>query len=161
MVDPATLSGTLASLKAASELVSSLIRIGKDSELQAQAMELNQKILDVQRDLFEIQNDQFKARERIQELEKALKSREDWEEIKDRYKLVSPWGNASFVYAVKESYRDHAPAHWACPNCYDNHQASVLSQDKKDRSVVLVCSKCPAKINTQYSGINPPEYVPD
>lgn len=162
-MDIGSISAAMSSLKVAGEITSALLKLKTDSEIQSKAIELNEKLIHAQQELFAAYSEQSRLLTRIEELEKEIAKIDDWEELKKRYKLITPFEKrAVTVYAVKESFSDLETAHWICPKCYDDHRRSILQPQKdKRQDINLVCATCNANINTGYLRLESPKYVPD
>src|SRR5438045_3437904 len=77
-------------LKIAGQIAVGLIDLKTTTEVQAKAIELNQKILSAQSDLFAASTKQTALVERIRDLEDQIARMKDWGAQKRRYKLMTP-----------------------------------------------------------------------
>src|SRR5258708_4023297 len=106
-MDMGSIAAAANSLKVAGDIAAGLIGLKTMSEVQAKAMELNQKIITAQHDLFAANAALVASSQRIAELEKQIAQMKAWDEQKKRYKLVAPWeGNPPLVYALRGSHMD-------------------------------------------------------
>lgn len=148
MVDAASIIGAVQGLKAASDLAGSAMKARDAAALQAKVAELYGVILAAQRDALSAQGEQSALLKRIDELEKQLAQREDWERQRERYELreVAP---GSFAYALKESAASGEPQHMLCPNCYEHQRRSVLQATSglsARRHRIQRCPGCGAEV---------------
>lgn len=129
-MDIGSIAAATASLKVAGEIAVGLINLRADAEIQAKAIELNQKIIAAQHDVFAANAAQSALIQRIGDLEKEIAHIKAWEETKQRYKLISPW-NGAFVYALKAQCDTSEPPHWLCEKCYEDGRKSILHDLQK------------------------------
>ncbi|HCK84999.1 MAG TPA: hypothetical protein DHW63_10930 [Hyphomonadaceae bacterium] len=132
------------SLKAAGEIVKTLVGMKVTAEVQGKIIELQAVILTAQSGAISAQETQMELLQRIRELEGDLVKFKDWEAEKKRYeaKRLSP---GVIVYALKqESVQAGELAHIACPNCYDGGRKSILQTTPKlaQRYRVHLCPAC-------------------
>ena len=111
-----------------------------NQDLKNVFIDLQDAVLSVQSIALESQNERSRLLSRIADLEKQIKSDNDWAKDKDRYKLVS-WGSAH-VYALrKEVQQEGEPIHRVCPYCYEEQSKAILQKlDFK-----LRCGRCDAE----------------
>ena len=161
MVDLGQITSAVSSLKVAGDIAVGLINLKTMAEVQAKAIELNQKIIAAQHDIFAANAAQTALIERIRELEKQIASMEAWDAQKKRYKLVTPYTGIT-VYAVQKSMSDGEPPHYICANCYQNGKRSMLQHVRsKDGLINIACAVCKAEGHTRYRGIGPAKYSED
>ena len=131
-----------------------LMKKGSTLEAQEQIMSLREGALKLHEENHELKN-------KIRELEEKLKTKEDWENEKNKYKLVNPQKGPGQVYALKkESAGDEEP-HYICTNCFHNKSKIILNPSNKTRWIVMNCPVCKSSVETGYRGIGAPEYVED
>ena len=160
-MDSGSIAAAVSSLKIAGDIAVGLINLKNVTEIQAKAIELNQKIITAQHEIFQANEAQTALTNQISELKKQIAQMNEWEKQKVRYKLINPWkSQPALVYALKESCKESDTAHWICTKCYDDGQRSIL-QPQRDKShfIILVCPTCKAEISTGYKGIGPPRYA--
>jgi hypothetical protein len=114
------------------------------SDLKNQT-EINSAIFDVQQNLLSVQQQLSEAQQRFDELaaqkknlEIELANRDAWEKTASRYKLTEIAENL-FIYALIDSQDE--PAHWLCPNCFQNRKKSIL-QKKNVSQRNHTCPNC-------------------
>ena len=160
-MDIATIGAAATSLKAAGDIASTLIGLKKSTDVQAKAIELNQKLIEAQHQIFAVNAEYANLMEKVRSLEAELERQNDWNKIKENYKLTNPWDGPAQVYGVKESCVGEVP-HWICTKCFEDKRRSILQpQENIGSRILMICATCKAEINTGYNGIGPAEYVPD
>jgi len=155
-MDYEMLQGAISSLKVAGDIAVALNGLKTMSEVQAKAIELQQIILTVQSSALTAQSDQFTLLQTIRDLEAEVARVKAWDEEKQRYALVSPWGGA-VTYALKKESSLSQPAHWICATCYENGRKAILNDfveapAKGRHSVGLGCPVCKAHIPSPWAG---------
>src|ERR1700721_2101383 len=105
IMDFGSITAAVGSLKAAGGIAKGLIGLKSDAEVQAKAIELNQKIIDAQHQIFEANAAQSSLLEKVRELESQLTRLHDWEAQKQHYKLAAPFVGC-MVYALRKSLSD-------------------------------------------------------
>jgi len=164
-MDIGQIGAAVSSLKVAGEIAVGLVNLKTMAEVQAKAIELNQKILAAQYALFDANAAQTTLIQRVSELEKQIASMEAWETQKQRYKMTSPF-NGCTVYALQKSMSEGEPPHYICANCYQNRKPSILqngtSTSKEGGSWgLLVCPVCKAECRTGYRPGSGRKYAED
>ena len=112
-------------LKAAGEIVKSLIDLKTTHEVQAKAIELQAIILSVQSDAMEAQAREAELLQKMRELEEELRLFHNWSDEKESYEL-RPLEKGGFVYALKSGVKANEPPHWLCTKCFQNQTKSIL-----------------------------------
>lgn len=160
-MDMGSIAAAANSLKVAGDIAAGLISLKTVTEVQAKAIELNQKIIAAQHEIFAANAAQSDLVQRVGDLERQIAQIKAWDEQKKRYKLTNPWeGNPALVYALTASCKDTEAAHWICTKCYDDGKRSIL-QPNKDKTgfILLICPTCKAEIHTGWRGIGAAEYA--
>lgn len=129
-----------------------LLKKGSTIEAQEQIMALREGAL-------ELQEENQELKRRIHELELRLQAIDDWKHEAERYCLAKPWGGAAQVYALRGELANGEEAHYLCPNCFHSKKKSILTPNKKNAWVLMVCPACKATLETGYKGIGGPQYV--
>jgi hypothetical protein len=136
------------------------------AEVQAKAIDLNEKIIDAQHRIFEANAAQSELVERIRQLEGQITRMKDWDAQKQRYRLATPFPGC-MVYALQKSMSDGQPAHYLCTACFQNGQPSIL-QSKEGRSTKeghvhssFSCPACKAEAFTHWNNAVSPQYFED
>src|SRR5258708_6226236 len=160
-MDMGSIAAAVNSLKVAGDIAVSLVNLKTMAEVQAKAIELNQKIITAQHDIFAANAAQSALIQRVSELEKEIASVKAWEAQKQRYQLAIPFAGIT-VYALKKSMSDGEPSHYICANCYHNGKRAMIQHVRdKDGWILITCSACKAAGHTRYRGIGPDQYAED
>lgn len=118
---------------------------------------INQAVIEIQRGFLEAQRALNEAETRhaadlrcIGELEAQIMEMKDWEAQKQRYELKDT-GQGSLAYALKEGVETGEPAHWICPQCYEDRCKSILKHETLyvGRAETLACHRCGFDIVTR------------
>lgn len=125
MVDIASIQAAAGSLKAASDIISGLLKLKIGTEVQGKVVELQREILAAQSSAMAAQTDQFSLLERVRQLEKQIAEIEAWESEKTRYQLTD-FGRGAFAYQLKEEESSGEPLHRICASCYQTGHKSIL-----------------------------------
>lgn len=164
MVDMGSITAAVGSLKVAGDIAMGLINLKTMAEVQAKAIELNQKIIAAQHEIFAANAAQSTLVERVRDLEKQIARMEAWEAQKKRYQMASVLAGTT-IYALKKSMSDGEPPHYICASCYQTGHRSILQngQDMKTMRTFLVCPNpaCKAETPTGYNGFPQRRYAED
>lgn len=119
------------------------------SSLKTEAA-VNAAIIDLQRHTVDAQRGLSASLEKIDELEKEIMRLKDWSADKQRYELKDT-GQGSLAYHLKEGVEPSEPAHWICPQCYEDGKKSILKHESLlvGRADTLVCHRCGFDVVTQ------------
>jgi predicted SprT family Zn-dependent metalloprotease len=161
-MDIGSITAAVGSLKAAGDIARGLISLKTMSEVQAKAIELNEKIIDAQHQIFTANVAHSELAERVRELESQLARMNDWEAQKLRYKLAAPFPGC-MVYALQKSVSDGQTPHYLCTSCFQKGQPSIL-QGKEQRgggTAYYYCPTCKSDAITSWSNVTPPQYFED
>lgn len=136
------ITSALATVKAVSELTSSILGGVIDEKVKAKAQELNSSIITLQSTIFEIQTNNQELFEINKGLKQGLVDASNWENEAKRYHLVQ-FGPGSFVYALKSDEQGSDPIHSICPNCYQKNKKSILQFSMRSgKGTTYVCHDC-------------------
>lgn len=161
MIDMASITAAIGSMKAAGDIAVGLVNLKTMSEVHAKAVELNQKIIVAQHEIFAANAAQTECIQRISELEKQIANIKAWEAQKQRYQMRTILDGIT-VYALKKSMSDGEPPHYICANCYEAGKRSIIQNgETKDRFTTLVCPTCISAIPTGYRGFPERKYAED
>ena len=112
----------------------------KDARLLEARAELLGKIIDVQANYMAL-------RQEYEDLLREKRENDEWEEERKHYQLKEIRAGA-FVYARKPETDEGGNEYYACPNCFDQKEKSVLQAARGDqRTKHLVCHRCGLDIN--------------
>ena len=161
-MDMGQIASAVSSLKVAGDLAVGLVNLKTMAEVQAKAIELNQKIISAQHDIFAANATQSVLIERVRELEGQIAVMKAWDTEKQRYKLASPETGA-LVYALQRVMSNGEPPHYLCANCFKQGRPSILNDlpKAKERWHYWICPNCESASPTGYSGPCPPKYAED
>jgi len=163
-MDMGSITAAVGSLKAAGEIAKGLINLKTTTDVQAKAIELNQKIIDAQHQIFAANAAQSNLVEQIRELESQMTRMIDWAAQKQRYKLAAPFIGC-MVYALQKSMSEGETPHYLCTSCFQKGQPSIL-QGKEGRQglgirAVYYCPVCKSEAMTGWNNVSPPQYFED
>ena len=85
----------------------------------------NGAVIELQEKILAAREAQSALLDRVGELEKQVRSFEDWKSEKDRYDLKN-LGYGARAYMLKPAMRGTEPPHWVCPNCFSNKQVKII-----------------------------------
>jgi len=140
----ATFQGAANSLKAAGDIVRTLINMKVTADVQAKVIELQGIIMSAQTDAMSAQASQMDLLNRVRELESELSRSERWAAEQQRYELTRVM--ASTVYVVKQSaMQPGEPLHAICPECYEKERKSILQATPRSEGAAHGCPACKAK----------------
>ncbi|MGO8865518.1 MAG: hypothetical protein ACLQME_03350 [Alphaproteobacteria bacterium] len=125
MPDLIAIGQGLSALKAATEIVKTMMGLRDSAKILENTVELNHKILSAQTALADAQAEQTNLTKTIRELEEEIARLKSWEAEKQRYELKSlGWG--IFAYMLKPAMRGTEPPHWVCARCYKKGEISII-----------------------------------
>lgn len=104
---------------------------------------VNAAIIDLQRHTVDAQRGLSASLETIGELEKEIVRLKDWSAEKQNYELADT-GQGSLAYKLKDGVEPPQPAHYICPQCYEDGKKSILKHEALPigRADTLVCTRC-------------------
>lgn len=139
----AEISAGLSSLKAAFDITKSLNAANTQASINDVKIPLQQHIIDAQQALSAASETQSADARRIAELEQEIMRLKDWSAEKQDYVLADT-GQGSLAYEYLEGVESGHPAHWICPQCYEDGKKSILKHESLPvgRADTLVCHRC-------------------
>jgi hypothetical protein len=150
-MDMSLFQGTMASLKAASDITKSLIDLKTLVDAGGKFVELQQAIFSAQNNALTAQAEQASLVEEVRALKEEMTNLKAWDIEKKRYNLVSPW-DGFLVYAVKKESAGTEPPHWICTKCYENGRKSILDQRRRTPTFwMCVCPVCNSQNDSPFS----------
>ena len=104
----------------------------------------NGAVIELQEQILSAQQHQSELIERIRALETEVANFETWKTEKERYQLKELAPHGVYAYTIKEEVRGPEPAHWICPDCYQNRQISILQRITRMPGLadVRLCQRC-------------------
>ena len=143
MVEATTISSVLGGLKGAFETVKALVGIRDAVLTQSTVAELLGQIVAAQEGALRLQERESALTRQVDELEQCIAQMETWSREKERYKLAQI-GDGPLAYALKEDAAGQEPAHYLCPNCYNESHKSILQEETRMpyHDEFYVCHRC-------------------
>ncbi len=156
MIDMGSIQAAAASLKAAVDISTGLLKLKVSSEVQTKVVELQREIIAAQVSAMSAHADQTKLVDRVRQLEEQIRQFETWEAEKERYCLTEI-GTGAYAYVLKESVPTGDPIHCICSQCYEKRQKSILQTTGNFYGdVTLTCPRCKAEVHASESHENYP-----
>lgn len=162
-MDINNITATVTGIKAAGDIVKSLIESKISSDVRGAINELQTQLFTATSNAASAIAEQTAMNEEILSLKKEIKKIKAWNIEKKCYKLSAPWQGA-VVYAVKKSMSNELPPHWICTNCYEDGRKSIITQQKIGSGYLkFMCPKCDLSFDSikRYPHGFPFEYVQD
>lgn len=160
-MDYSAIHAAITSLKAATDISTTLLSMKVTGEVQGKVIELQSALLGAQNAALAATTAQFELQERIRQLEARLNERADWDHLKNRYRLVNPWKGPAQAYALSRESANGEKAHLACTTCFHRREIVILTPQSRSGWVVMVCPVCKASMETGWRGIGAPSYAED
>ncbi|OGR01126.1 MAG: hypothetical protein A2511_16395 [Deltaproteobacteria bacterium RIFOXYD12_FULL_50_9] len=157
-MDMSLIQGTVAGLKAASDIAKGFLELKSIADVQTKVIDLQSAILSAQSSALSANAEQSAMIEKIRALKEEITSIKKWEEEKKRYALVNPW--SGFVtYALKKESSNSEPPHLICTKCYEDGRKSILNPKKNTSHALLYCPVCKAEMHTRLVVIHTAKYA--
>lgn len=143
MPDLIAISQGLNAVKAATEIVKTMVGLRDSAKLTENTVKLNSEILSVQSALMEAHKEQETLLQTIRELKEEIVHMKTWETEKQRYELKKFYPG-TFAYTPKEEHRCAEPVHCLCTRCYEDGKRFILqATGRGDYGYqVLFCPNC-------------------
>ena len=142
-MEPITIATTVATAK---KFVTALIDAKVGGALQAQGSQLLGEIIALQITISGLVKEKDAAHEEAQEYKNRYLQLADWNAQAARYELKEI-ATGVFVYASKNDTEGTDPAHWLCPNCYQDRNKSILQRKSRDwGGTTYACPRCSTSI---------------
>ena len=125
-------------------------------DAKKRASELYEVIIAGQASALEESLKQRALLEQIEGLKNRVATYDTWNLEKSRYALAPAWPGC-VIRALKRVRSEDEPAHWICPDCYDDRKKSFL-QDSMTvpkgsyERVTLYCKRCDNHLISEASG---------
>lgn len=151
-MDYSLIQGTVASLKAASDLARGFLDLKSIADVQGRVIELQSVILSAQTDALAANSQQSAMAEDIRKLRQQIADMEAWAAERERYALTA-LEPGIFVYALmKDAAARGEPPHWLCAHCFGTG-AKVVLQSEGDwyGATEHHCPSCKLKIKVKSS----------
>lgn len=161
MIDLTAIAGAAAGVRAAGELVTSILNAKGGGEVTAKANELNAVIHTLMANLFEVRNTLSVLQDENRELKDKATQYENHQGDMQRYQLVRPHV-AGVLYAVKRNMSNGEAAHYVCPNCHQLGRKSILQcAPTPSGFFAFTCPNCKTSILTETMSAPPVRYAED
>ena len=140
------------SLQVAKNILQGFNAASKEAAVNAAKIELQGLILDAQQGLFAAQQQEVAFAARIGELEQEIMRLKDWSAEQGQYELKQIDVGA-FAYMEKDGVNSGKPAHWLCPECFENGHKSILQQhgveisSRGGKNNVFKCNRCSTAVS--------------
>ncbi len=125
---------------AISKAITSALKTVKDIETKEAIAGIQDSLLDVQSKLLTAQAQYEALAEVKRQLEQKIVEYEKWDAEAARYELKEIV-RGMFVYSLRPDHAGSEPMHWLCPNCFQQHQKSVLTKPDVD-FLNYKCHRC-------------------
>ena len=90
-------------------------------------MEMQQAVIDARELVLSAQERERVLSARNDELEREIARRDEWAEVKLRYRLVDLGGRRGMAYALREEFvGDEEPQHYLCTTCFEDGKKGFL-----------------------------------
>ena len=142
-----SITTALETILAISNLTKAIISDQNIGEVKAIAIDLNDKITELQSVIFTLQAENHELLDANRDLRNEQVKAAQWENTKSRYKM-NPLCAGVLVYTLKAKHQTTEPLHHICPNCYENNHRSILTGEPPrgiGRTYVCCSPKCGAK----------------
>jgi ribosomal protein L29 len=146
-MDMMSIQAAVTSLKTASDIVATFIKLKPSAEIQSKVIELNAVILSAQSSALAANSEQFALLKKVSDLEKEIARIKAWEAEKQKYELHE-FKSGLFAYGLKADAKGTQPNHQLCANCYEHEKKSILQKQlvTAGRMTVLLCPNCQTKL---------------
>lgn len=123
--------------------VTSLISETDSAKRNAQLIEFQQALIQVQTSAYAAQVNNSSLLAHNQELEKEIVRLKDWSAEKQNYEVLEI-ASGIFAYVAKDNVQPLESAHKFCANCFNKGTKTLLQQQRVEvgRQLSLVCNPC-------------------
>lgn len=138
-----SIPAALSSLSAASNIISSLIKLRDFSQYASTFTELQGHIIQANSNIISEQQSHSLLTTKIDELEKEIVRLKNWDAEREKYtrREIAP---GVFAYVENAAVGSLESSHKYCCNCFDDYKKSTLNQSHEGRNNILSChKKCP------------------
>lgn len=132
-MDPIT--AAYSSLKFAKDALTVTLGYKIEIETRGRIAAALEKLGDVQDKLFDLREEIARLQDEKERLSKELKTKNEWENRRENYKLEQTPGGAIVYLFTGE------PKHYVCPSCFSKNEIEIL-QDHRGRDGMFICSGC-------------------
>ena len=126
-MDLIEIQALMGSLKAATEITGSILKLKSTTDIKDKVIELQTALLEVQTKAISATTSQFELQEKVKQLEELLRLATEWGDQENRYSLACPWSSAAQVYALKRSFAEGEKPHFLCSHCFHDRRKVILN----------------------------------
>ena len=141
-------------------VLTELMKAGVDLHVTNQMItalsKVNQDLMNAQTAALKSLDEQMKLTQKVHELEEQLAAAARWEVVSQQYKLreIVP---EVFVYEYVRTSGDSDPLHFACPNCFERRERSILQlANAMEQGKRYRCPQCQTEIYARNPDYKPP-----
>jgi len=151
-VDALAISGVLQSFNAISNIGKALLGMRDAAKINEKVIELNHEILSVYQSAHAVLAQQSAMLEEKRALEKKITDLETWNAEKEKYQLAdvrtqyAQYGHV-WAYVLKKDASSTEPEHYLCQNCYQDGRKSILQEEMRGSTEILLCQRCGSEIS--------------
>ncbi len=144
------ISAALTALSGATKVISGILTTARDVETKTAISGILDSLLDAQSKLLAFHSKYEELAEVNRQLEQKIVEYKKWDADTARYKLQEI-AKGIFVYVLQSDQSKGEPVHWLCPNCFEQHQKSILQKPGVDY-LNYKCHRCQFDVipTTQY-----------
>lgn len=135
------ISGSIASLKGAIDIAKGMNATLDAVKLAEVRMDLLMRLSEVQMALAQAREEISLCRSENMALKAELEQARKWNSRAEEYELAEA-GRGAMAYRLKDAHAASQPAHWLCPNCFEEKRASFLIPERRNMMQVLHCKPC-------------------
>ena len=160
MTEVIAIGTAIAAVKNVADIVGKL-RGGASKESREAISQLYGSVLDIQQQLLAAQNRESELLSQCRALEEQIAHAKDWQAETTRYVLRSVGGGV--VRQQKASHPSGDPAHWLCPNCFEEQRKSYLQRVPKTANGrhVWACPRCSTAVMVDQDTDEAPMITPE
>lgn len=135
------------SVKVLNDLVQAGFNLHTFNQVVTALSKVNADLLSAQTAALKSQEEQAQLAKKVRALEEQLAAAAQWDTIAQRYKLKALVPEV-FVHEHVALSPEAEPSHFACANCFERKERSILQCVASDESgKTYECSRCKARIN--------------
>lgn len=142
MANTGYISSAFTGLKTAYDVASGFLKLKISAEVQTKVIELQGIIVAAQNDAFAAQAAQSELLEEVRALKEKITQMEAWDAEREQYELKRI-DSGAFAYVLKKDEKSSEYGPWYCTACYENRHKSILqNQGRVGSDVILKCPEC-------------------
>jgi hypothetical protein len=152
------LISAVANAKALGDILKATLDLHTFNQVVAPLSKVNADLMNAQTAALKAQEEQARLIEEVRELKSQLAAAAWWESVSQNYKLraLSP---EVYVYEYVATAWDSDPSHFACPNCFQQRERSILQlRDSTDSAKWYQCLRCKTTLRADNPDYQPPTH---